>query len=60
MKVVIAGAGAVGTFVGSDLRAAGHDVLLIERNPDLVGSRRRATWSVVHVTVATVGIPRRW
>ena len=26
----------------------------------LSGSRRRRTWSMVHVTVATVGIPRRW
>ena len=46
MKVVIAGAGAVGTFVASDLKAANHEVLLIERNPDLVaapatGERRR-------------------
>jgi trk system potassium uptake protein TrkA len=40
MKVVIAGAGAVGTFVASDLRAAGHDVLVIERNPDLVARLR--------------------
>src|SRR5918995_869908 len=24
------------------------------------GSRRRSTWSVVHDTVATVGMPRRW
>jgi trk system potassium uptake protein len=40
MKVVIAGAGAVGTFVASDLKEAGHDVLLIERNPDLVARLR--------------------
>jgi len=40
MKVVIAGAGAVGTFVASDLKAANHDVLVIERNPDLVARLR--------------------
>ena len=40
MKVVIAGAGAVGTFVASDLLAANHDVLLIERNADLVARLR--------------------
>ena len=40
MKVVIAGAGAVGTFVASDLKAANHEVLLIERNPDLVARLR--------------------
>jgi trk system potassium uptake protein TrkA len=36
MKVAIAGAGNVGTSIASDLRAAGHDVLLIEQDPDLV------------------------
>lgn len=36
MKVAIAGAGAVGAFVANDLREADHEVLLIERNPDLV------------------------
>lgn len=36
MKVAIAGAGNVGTFIATDLHEAGHDVLLIEQNPDLV------------------------
>jgi trk system potassium uptake protein TrkA len=40
MKVAIAGAGAVGTFVANDLRAASHEVLLIERNPDLAARLR--------------------
>jgi len=40
MKVIIAGAGAVGSFVASDLKQAGHDVLVIERNPDLVARLR--------------------
>ncbi len=40
MKVIIAGAGAVGTFVASDLRAANHEVLVIERNADLVARLR--------------------
>jgi trk system potassium uptake protein TrkA len=40
MKVVIAGAGAVGAFVASDLREAGHDVLLIERSAALVARLR--------------------
>ena len=44
MKVAIAGAGAVGTFVANDLRQ-GHEVLLIEKNPDLV-ARMRATMDV--------------
>ena len=36
MKVAIAGAGNVGTYIATDLHEAGHDVLLIEQNPDLV------------------------
>lgn len=36
MKVAIAGAGNVGTYIAGDLRAAGHDVLLIDRNAALV------------------------
>jgi len=40
MKVVIAGAGAVGAFVASDLKDAGHDVLLIERSAALVARLR--------------------
>jgi trk system potassium uptake protein TrkA len=40
MKVAIAGAGAVGTFVASDLASAAHEVLLIEKSPDLVARLR--------------------
>ena len=36
MKVAIAGAGNVGTYIASDLKAAGHEVLLIEQDADLV------------------------
>ncbi|MGQ0743445.1 MAG: potassium channel family protein [Acidimicrobiales bacterium] len=36
MRVAIAGAGNVGVHIASDLHAAGHDVLLIESDPDLV------------------------
>ena len=36
MKVAIAGAGSVGTAIAQDLAANGHDVLLIEKDPDLV------------------------
>ncbi|HVC24931.1 MAG TPA: TrkA family potassium uptake protein [Acidimicrobiales bacterium] len=32
MRVVIAGAGAVGTFLADDLASSGHDVLLLEKN----------------------------
>lgn len=38
MRVVIAGAGAVGTFLADDLAAGGHEVLLIEKN--LSGAER--------------------
>lgn len=36
MKVAIAGAGNVGIHIAADLKAAGHEVLLIEQDPDLV------------------------
>jgi trk system potassium uptake protein TrkA len=47
MKVAIAGAGNVGTSIASDLRNAGHEVLLIEQDPDLVSRLRPSidiTW----------------
>ena len=49
MKVAIAGAGNVGTYIAADLKAAGHDVLLIEQDPDLVARLRPGldvTWFV--------------
>lgn len=36
MKVAIAGAGAVGTFIAEDLKNNGHEVHLLEVDPDLV------------------------
>lgn len=35
MKIAIAGAGNVGTYIAADLQAAGHDILLIEQEYDL-------------------------
>lgn len=40
MKVAIAGAGNVGTFIAEDLRSAGHEVLLIEKDASLVARLR--------------------
>jgi len=40
MKVAIAGAGNVGTYIASDLKDAGHEVLVIEQDPDLVARLR--------------------
>jgi trk system potassium uptake protein TrkA len=37
MRVVIAGGGNVGTFLATDLSGAGHEVLVIEQDPELVG-----------------------
>jgi trk system potassium uptake protein len=42
MRVVIAGAGKVGTAIAGDLHEAGHDVLVIEVDIDLVASLRSA------------------
>ncbi|MDA8057840.1 MAG: TrkA family potassium uptake protein [Actinomycetota bacterium] len=36
MKVAIAGGGSVGTAIAAELHRNGHDVLVIERDPDLV------------------------
>ena len=47
MKVAIAGAGSVGTAIAGDLHANGHEVLLFERDPDLVERLRPSldiTW----------------
>ena len=38
MRVAVAGAGKVGRFLAEDLAASGHQVLLLEKNPDLVSS----------------------
>ena len=38
MKVVIVGAGSVGTFIAADLAKAGHDVTLVEVDSDRVAS----------------------
>jgi trk/ktr system potassium uptake protein len=40
MKVTIAGAGNVGVSIATDLRDAGHEVLLIEQDTDLVAKLR--------------------
>ncbi|HUI48460.1 MAG TPA: NAD-binding protein, partial [Acidimicrobiia bacterium] len=36
MRVAIAGAGNVGVFIANDLAATGHEVLVIEKNSDVV------------------------
>jgi trk system potassium uptake protein TrkA len=49
MKVAIAGAGNVGTYIAGDLREVGHEVLLIDRSPSLVNRLRSSldvTWFV--------------
>ncbi|MGH9279205.1 MAG: potassium channel family protein [Acidimicrobiales bacterium] len=45
MKVAIAGAGNVGTYIATDLHEGGHHVVLIEQDPDVV-ARVRATTDV--------------
>ena len=41
MKIAIAGAGAVGTFMAEDLAKSGHDVTLLEVDPAVV---KRVQW----------------
>jgi hypothetical protein len=45
VKVAIAGAGNVGVYIAGDLRDAGHEVMVIEQDPDLV-ARLRSTLDV--------------
>ena len=40
IRIAIAGAGNVGSFVAKDLRAKGHDVVLIEQNEDIIETLR--------------------
>ncbi|MDA8312362.1 MAG: TrkA family potassium uptake protein [Actinomycetota bacterium] len=39
MKVAIAGAGSVGTAIARDLQASGHEVLVLEQDPELAQQR---------------------
>jgi trk system potassium uptake protein len=48
MRVAIAGAGSVGTAIARDLHANGHDVLVLEQDPDVV-ERLRPTLDVTWV-----------
>jgi trk/ktr system potassium uptake protein len=48
VKVAIAGGGSVGTAIARDLHANGHDVLLIEKEPELV-ERLRSTLDITWV-----------
>ena len=49
MKVAIAGAGNVGMYIAADLKDAGHDVLIIEENADLV-ARKQASLDITWFT----------
>jgi len=48
MRIAIAGAGNVGTFVAADLRNRGNDVVLIEQNPEHAKRVRRDRGLDVH------------
>ncbi|HEX6570080.1 MAG TPA: TrkA family potassium uptake protein, partial [Acidimicrobiales bacterium] len=59
MKVVIAGGGAVGTFIAGELQEAGHEVHLIEQDGDrvarlrAVGEPAGVTWHVADACEVT-------
>ena len=40
MRVVVAGAGKVGTYIATDLTRAGHEVLLLEKSRDVVAREK--------------------
>jgi trk system potassium uptake protein TrkA len=52
MRVAIAGAGNVGLFIANDLRAAGHEVLLIEQQPTVVARSDTAEGVEWHIADA--------
>ena len=70
MKVAIAGGGNVGQFIANDLAEAGHEVLIIEQDPGVVGRsaptltgpRSTAAASMAHrdacAVLTAVGCPR--
>jgi trk system potassium uptake protein TrkA len=41
IRIAIAGAGNVGSFVAKDLKSKGHDVVLIEQNEEVVATRKQ-------------------
>ncbi|MGH2806345.1 MAG: potassium channel family protein [Actinomycetota bacterium] len=41
IRIAIAGAGNVGSFVAKDLKQKGHDVVLIEQNEDVIATRKQ-------------------
>jgi trk system potassium uptake protein TrkA len=52
MRVAIAGAGNVGVFIANDLVSTGHEVLVIEQNPDVVQRSQPTGSSAVEWIVA--------
>jgi len=52
MRVAIAGAGNVGTFIAEELTKNGHDVLLIEQSPEIVARLKLSEAIEVHVADA--------
>jgi trk system potassium uptake protein TrkA len=49
VRVVISGAGAVGRHLAADLAKRGHDVTLIEQNPDVLETAREWAPNVEHM-----------
>ena len=49
MRIVVVGAGKVGTYMASDLSANGHDVVIVERDAGRI-DRRRGLPELSHVT----------
>jgi len=49
VKVAICGAGSVGTTMARDLHASGHEVLVLEQDPELVERRREELGEVTWV-----------
>lgn len=50
MKVAICGAGIVGTFLAYDLAKAGHEILVIDKNPELEKKHRERPQNIAWLT----------
>jgi trk system potassium uptake protein TrkA len=52
MRVAVAGAGKVGRFLADDLASSGHEVVLIDKDPDLVAALQESEPPAVRIVAA--------
>jgi Trk K+ transport system NAD-binding subunit len=55
--VIVAGGGKVGYYLAQHLLSEGHEVLLIERNPDRTAEINDVLGAVAHRAIAEIELP---